>query len=508
MPHWLLIVVVIVFVWLFFNSRKRPAAQRGIFSFGKSGARVVTDETATFDDAAGVDEAKEELQEVVDFLQNPDKYAVIGARIPRGVLLVGPPGTGKTLLSRAVAGEAGVPFFQISGSDFVEMFVGVGASRVRDLFAKARAAAPSIIFIDELDALGRARGAGAGTHEEREQTLNQLLVEMDGFDPSIGVIVMSATNRPEILDQALLRPGRFDRQILVDRPDKDGREAILKIHAKDVSLDPSVDLAAIAGTTQGFAGADLSNLINEAALLAARSRKEAVTMEEFQEAIERVMMGLEKKGRILTADEKRIVAVHELGHAVVAEMLPKGDPVRKVSIVPRGMSSLGTTWQQPSEDRFLKTASELRDDIAMLLGGRASELLIFGEPSTGAQGDLARATEIASDMVRRYGMSELGLRTFERPRAAMVNADTTAATPRDHGDNTAGNIDREVDRLILEGLEQAMAILKQHEPVVRELTETLLEKQKLTGDEIRQALGLPPIKEPAPATSTNKEAAP
>ena len=451
----------------------------------------MVDETATFEDVAGVDEAIEELKEIVDFLKNPDRYAALGARIPRGVLLVGPPGTGKTLLSRAVAGEAGVPFYQISGSDFVEMFVGVGASRVRDLFKNARQSAPSIIFIDELDALGKARGSGAVSHEEREQTLNQLLVEMDGFDTSTGVIVMSATNRPEILDQALLRPGRFDRQILVDRPDKDGREAILKIHAREVLLDPAVDLGVVAGITQGFAGADLANLINEAALLAARGHKQSVTAEELNEAIERVMVGLEKKGRILTADEKRIVAFHELGHAVVAAVLPKTDPVHKVSIVPRGLGALGYTWQQSTEDRFLRTATELRQDIAMLLGGRAAELLFIGEASTGAQDDLARATDIASDMVRRYGMSELGLRTFERTRAAMVNADASAATPRDHGDSTAVSIDQEVDRLILEGLEQATQILEENEAAVRGLTEELLERQKLTGDEVRQALGLP-----------------
>jgi len=441
-----------------------------------------------------VDEAKDELMEVVDFLKNPDKYAVLGARIPRGVLLVGPPGTGKTLLSRAVAGEAGVPFYQISGSDFVEMFVGVGASRVRDLFRKARETAPCIIFIDELDALGKARGAGAISHEEREQTLNQLLVEMDGFDTSTGVIVMSATNRPEILDQALLRPGRFDRQILVDRPDKDGREAILKIHAREVSLDSSVDLGVIAGSTQGFAGADLANLVNEAALLAARARKDAVTMEELQESIERVMVGLEKKGRILTPEEKRIVAFHELGHAVVAELLPKVDPVRKVSIVPRGMGALGITWHQMSEDRFLRTASELEQDISVLLGGRAAEELFIGEPSTGAQSDLSRATEIASNMVRRYGMSELGLRTYEGPRAAMVNEDQTAATPRDHGDSTAVSIDREVDRLISDGMKRATELLKEHESAVHELADLLEEKQKISGAEVRQKLGLPPRK--------------
>lgn len=498
MHTWLIIIGIIVFVWLFLQSRKSPVSGRNIFNMGKSTAKEVTDVVVTFKDVAGVDEAKEELEEIIDFLRNPDKYARLGAHIPKGVLLVGPPGTGKTLLSRAVAGESGVPFFQTSGSEFMEMIYGVGPARVRDLFKNARKNPPCIIFIDELDALGRARGTIG--HDEQEQTLTQMLVEMDGFDSTIGVIVMAATNRPEILDQALLRPGRFDRQILVDRPDKAGREAILKIHSQNVTLDPSVDLAAIAGSTQGFAGADLANLINEAALLAARGSKEAVGQEEIQESIERVMVGLEKKGRILSPEEKRIVAVHELGHAVVAEVLPKVDPVRKVSVVPRGMGALGITWQQRSEDRFLRTASELRQDIAVLLGGRASEVLFLGEPSTGAQDDLARATDIASDMVRRYGMSELGLRTFERPRAALVNADMTAATPRDHGDQAAGSIDQEVDRLILEGLERATEILKEHEAAVLKMTDMLIERQKLSGAEVRAELGLPPMKEQSPET--------
>ncbi len=491
MHAWLIVIGLVVFLWLWYSSRGGAAAQRGILSFGKSRAREVTEETVTFEDVAGVDEAKEELKEVVDFLANPDRYAQLGARIPKGVLLVGPPGTGKTLLARAVAGEAKRPFYHISGSDFVEMFVGVGAARVRDLFQKAREHAPCIVFIDELDALGKARGAGVISHEEREQTLNQLLVEMDGFDPSTGVIVMAATNRPEILDQALLRPGRFDRQVLVDRPEKEGRRKILELHVKGVTLDPAVDLEQVAARTPGFAGADLANLVNEAALLAARRRKAKVTMEEFDEAVERVLVGLEKKGRLVSPAERRIVAFHELGHAVCAETLPGADPVQKVSIVPRGMGALGLTWHRLAEDRYLMTASELQSRIAVLLGGRAAELLFIGEPSTGAHDDLAKATEIASDMVRKYGMSQLGLRTFERPRMAMVNPELGAASPRDHGDETAVSIDKEVDRLIQEGLELARKTLEERRAVVEALATRLLDEQQLSGLEIRRALGLP-----------------
>ncbi len=492
MQAWLILIGLVVFLWLWYSSRGGAGAQRGILSFGKSRAREVTSETVTFADVAGVDEAKEELQEVVDFLSHPGRYTQLGARIPKGVLLVGPPGTGKTLLARAVAGEAKRPFFHLSGSDFVEMFVGVGAARVRDLFQKARQAAPCIVFIDELDALGKARGAGLMAHEEREQTLNQLLAEMDGFDPSTGVIIMAATNRPEVLDTALLRPGRFDRQVLVDRPEKEGRRKILEIHVLNVTLDPAVDLDQVAGRTQGFAGADLANLVNEAALLAARRRKTTVTMAELDEAIERVVLGLEKKGRLMSPAERRIVAFHELGHAVVAEVLPGTDPVQKVSIVPRGLGALGVTWYRELDDRHLMTASGLNHRIATLLGGRAAELLFLGEPSTGAENDLARATEIASDMVRRYGMSQLGLRTFERPRVAMVNPEAVAATPREHGDQTAVSIDKEVDRIIQEGLRVATKVLEEHRPAVEKLAVRLLEEQQLPGPEVREALGLPP----------------
>jgi len=495
MHGWLILIGLLVFLWLWYSSRGAARAQRGILSFGKSRAREVTEETVTFDDVAGVDEAKEELREVVDFLSHPQRYMRLGARIPKGVLLVGPPGTGKTLLARAVAGEAKRPFFHLSGSDFVEMFVGVGAARVRDLFTKARDTAPSIVFIDELDALGRARGAGLVSHEEREQTLNQLLVEMDGFDPAAGVIIMAATNRPDILDTALLRPGRFDRQVLVDRPEKEGRRKILDIHVRKVTLGPDIDLDVVAARTVGFAGADLANLVNEAALLAARREKNEVTMAEFDEAVERVMVGLEKKGRLVSPAERRIVAYHELGHAVVAEVLPGTDPVQKVSIVPRGMGALGLTWQRPIEDRHLMTATELKSRVAVLLGGRAAEMLFLGEPSTGAQGDLARASEIASDMVRKYGMSQLGLRTFDRPRAALVNPEVVATTPREHGEQTAENIDKEVDRIIQEGLALATSVLEERREIIEKLAARLLDAQQIAGTEVRAALGLPPREE-------------
>jgi cell division protease FtsH len=491
MYTWLILIGVLVFLWLWFSSRGAAGVQRGILSFGKSRAREVTEETVTFEDVAGVDEAKEELQEVVDFLQSPDRYIQLGARIPRGVLLVGPPGTGKTLLARAVAGEAKVPFFHLSGSDFVEMFVGVGAARVRDLFKKARDSAPCIIFIDELDALGKARGSGNFTHEEREQTLNQLLVEMDGFDTSKGVIIMAATNRPDVLDTALLRPGRFDRQVLVDRPERDGRQKILAIHSKGVSMEPGLDLDLVAARTMGFAGADLANLVNEAALLAARRKKLKVSMAEFDEAIERVAVGLEKKGRLVSPAERRIVAYHELGHAVVGSLLPGADPVQKVSVIPRGMSALGMSWSRPLEDRHVMTETQLRHKIAELLGGRVAEKLFLGEASTGAENDLARATDIAMDMVRKWGMSPLGLRSFERPRAVLVNPEVAAATPREHGEETAVSIDKEVDRIIQSGLEVAQKLLEEHREPVETLAKRLLEEQQLPGTEVRKALGVP-----------------
>src|SRR5690625_373010 len=398
----------------------------GMMSIGKSKARVYveTDIKVTFDDVAGVDEAKAELQEVIDFLRNPKEYGSLGARMPKGILLVGPPGTGKTLLARAVAGEAGVTFFSISGSEFVEMFVGVGAARVRDLFEQAKGNAPCIVFIDELDALGKARGVGGvmGGHDEREQTLNQLLVEMDGFDPRRGVIIMAATNRPEILDPALLRPGRFDRQVLVDRPDRLGREAILRVHAVDIKLAPEVDLAEVARRTPGFVGADLANLLNEAALLAARRDESAVSMAEIDEAVDRVLAGLEKKNRLINDREREIVAYHEGGHAIVAERVEHADPVHKISIIPRGVAALGFTQQVPLDDRYLLQRAELLDRLCVLLGGRAAEELVFGEISTGASNDLERASDIARRMVLEFGMSEMvGLTHLSRAQLSLLH---------------------------------------------------------------------------------------
>ena len=393
---WILPIGIMILIWRFAMKKMGPGM--GVMSFGKSKAKLFAENETkvTFADVAGIDEAKEELQEVVEFLKNPEKFQKLGGRIPKGVLLVGPPGTGKTLLAKAVAGEAKVPFFSISGSEFVEMFVGVGAARVRDLFSQATGQAPCIIFIDELDALGKARGMNVfGGNDEREQTLNQLLVEMDGFESNKGVIIMAATNRPEILDPALLRPGRFDRQVVVDRPDINGREAILKIHSKDVLLGPDVDLRKIAALTPGFVGADLANLVNEAALLAARKNKEAVGSADFDEAIDRVVGGLEKKNRVMNPQEKEIVAFHESGHAIVAESVKHADPVNKISIIPRGIAALGYTQQRPTEDRYLMTRSALLDQLAVLLGGRVAEELVFGDISTGAQNDLQRATDIA-----------------------------------------------------------------------------------------------------------------
>ena len=418
---WVIPILIFFLIWRVAMKRMGPGM--GVMSFSKSKAKLFAeDETKiTFADVAGIDEAKEELQEVVEFLKNPAKFQKLGGRIPKGVLLVGPPGTGKTLLAKAVAGEARVPFFSISGSEFVEMFVGVGAARVRDLFSQATSHAPCIIFIDELDALGKARGINVmGGHDEREQTLNQLLVEMDGFESNKGVIIMAATNRPEILDLALLRPGRFDRQVLVDRPDISGREAILKIHSRNVLLGEDVDLHKIAARTPGFVGADLANIVNEAALLAARKNKEKVGPGEFDEAIDRVVAGLEKRKRVMSPKEKEIVAFHESGHAIVAESVENADPVHKITIIPRGIAALGYTQQLPTEDRYLMTRTELLDRLAVLLGGRVAEEIVFGEISTGAQNDLQRATDIARSMVTEYGMSDrLGLVAYERDRRPM-----------------------------------------------------------------------------------------
>jgi cell division protease FtsH len=460
----------------------------GVMAFGKTRARVhmEPDTGVTFQDAAGIEEAVEELQEIVEFLKTPEKYRRLGGRIPKGVLLVGPPGTGKTLLARATAGEAGVPFFSLSGSEFVEMFVGVGAARVRDLFQQASQKAPCIVFIDELDALGKSRNAGImGGHDEREQTLNQLLAEMDGFDARAGLIIMGATNRPEILDSALMRPGRFDRQVLVDRPDKRGRERILQIHARNVKLGPDVDLRSVAARTPGFAGADLANVVNEAALLAARRNKNAVTRSEFDEAIERVVAGLEKKSRRINEREKEIVAFHESGHALVSWMLPHADRVTKVSIIPRGLGALGYTLQLPLEDRYLLTRSELRDRMAGLLGGRVAEEEVFGEPSTGASNDLQQATILARMMVRDYGMSPaigpVALGEQNGPNFLGVKG----LEQRSYSEQTALEVDREVQALILEAQERARELVRRHRDklgavAARLLTTEVIEEEELT----------------------------
>ncbi|NOT54185.1 MAG: ATP-dependent zinc metalloprotease FtsH, partial [Deltaproteobacteria bacterium] len=425
LPHllsWLLPVAIFLIVWNAYMGRAGGMGG-GLMAVGKSRARIYVEHeiTVRFDDVAGLDEAKEELKEVIEFLRTPEKFRRLGGRIPKGVLLVGAPGTGKTLLAKAVAGEASVPFFSLSGSEFVEMFVGVGAARVRDLFEQALKRAPCIVFIDELDALGKARGVNLNPgHEEREQTLNQLLVEMDGFDPSTGVIIMSATNRPEILDPALLRAGRFDRHVVLDRPDVRGREAILRVHAKQVKLAAEVSLSEIAQRTPGFVGADLANIVNEAALLAARKERDEVKMADFEEAVDRVVAGLEKKNRVINPREKAIIAHHEIGHALTAASLPNMDPVRKVSIIPRGIAALGYTQQLPTEDRYLMTRTELENRLCVLLGGRVAEEIMFHDVSTGAQDDLQKATDIARSMVTEYGMSErLGLRTFEKERRGI-----------------------------------------------------------------------------------------
>ena len=484
---WILPAAIFGAIWYFFI-RRLGQAQGGFMQVGQSKAKIYaeTDIKITFADVAGVDEAKEELREVIEFLKTPEKFTRLGGKIPKGILLVGPPGTGKTLLARAVAGEAGVTFFSISGSEFVEMFVGVGAARVRDLFEQAKLKAPCIIFIDELDALGKARGMGPMAHEEREQTLNQLLVEMDGFDPRIGVILMAATNRPEILDPALLRAGRFDRHVVVDRPDKIGRLAILRVHAKHVPLGPDADLENIAAMTPGFSGADLANIINEAALLAVRRGKDLVGISELQEAVERVIAGLEKKNRVLNKMEKERVAYHETGHALVAISLPGSDQVQKISIIPRGVAALGYTLQLPTEDRFLMTKSELENKIAVLLGGRIAEEMIFGEASTGAQNDLVKTTDIAKSMVKAYGMSEkLGTITLERERQPQFVQIPVASEKGDYSEETAREIDCEVRRIIDEQYERVTQLLEQRKAALVEGARVLLEREVISGSELR-----------------------
>jgi cell division protease FtsH len=457
---------------------------------GKSKARVyVEGETkVTFDDVAGVEEAEQELQEVIEFLKNPQKFQTLGGKIPKGILLVGPPGTGKTLLARAVAGEAKVPFLSLSGSAFVEMFVGVGAARVRDLFAQAEKLAPCIIFIDEIDALGKARGISPMTGvDEREQTLTQLLSEMDGFDTKKGVIIMAATNRPEILDPALLRPGRFDRHVLVDRPDLKGRQEIFEVHAKKVKLGPSVNLQVLASMTPGMVGADIANIVNEAALLAARKNKTAIEMADFEEAIERSIAGLEKKSRVINKQERERVAYHETGHAIVASVLPNADPVRRVSIVPRGIAALGYTIQLPTEDRYLLTKSELLDRMSVMLGGRAAEEIIFGESSTGAKNDLEKATEMAISMVRAYGMSKtLGPLSYDRGRPNFL--ETPWSQPRDYSEETARKIDEEVKTILEEAYEKAKSILTEKIEKLRSVASILLDKESIEGEELKRLL--------------------
>jgi cell division protease FtsH len=489
---WVVPAVAFFAVWFFlFRRFAEKQGMGGFMTIGKSRAKVYVekDTGVTFDDVAGVDEAKAELAEVVEFLKNPQEYGRLGARIPKGVLLVGPPGTGKTLLAKAVAGEAGVPFFSISGSEFVEMFVGVGAARVRDLFEQAREKAPAIIFIDELDALGRARGAigPVGGHDEREQTLNQLLTEMDGFDSSVGLIILAATNRPEILDPALLRAGRFDRQVLVDRPDKKGRLAILKVHAKKIKLAPDVDLEQVAALTTGFSGADLANLVNEAALAATRRRAIAVELADFTTAIERIVAGLEKKNRVLSDVERRTVAYHEMGHALVALALPGTDPVHKVSIIPRGIGALGYTIQRPTEDRYLMTREELENKIAVLLGGRASEKLVFGRLSTGAADDLAKATDIARDMITRYGMDEdLGYIAYEAQKPRFLDVPDMVSGGCRVSEATQGRIDEAIRRIVKTVFDRAYGILETNRDVLERCARELLARETLDENSIRE----------------------
>lgn len=484
---WLLPFFIYIGLWLWIM-RRMSAGQPGFMTVGKNKAKIYQEDEVTvrFDDVAGVDEAKQELSEITDFLKEPERFTRIGGNVPRGILLVGPPGTGKTLLARAVAGESGVPFFSMSGSDFVEMFVGLGAARVRDLFEQAKQKAPCIIFIDELDALGKARGIGGAVsgHDEREQTLNQLLVEMDGFDPNIGVILIAATNRPEILDPALLRPGRFDRQVLVDRPDKKGREAILRLHLKKIQVDQTVDVETIAGMTPGMAGADLANIVNEAALLAVRHKKEKVGMAEFEEAVERVVAGLEKKNRLMNAEERKIVAYHEMGHAVVARALPGTDPVKKISIIPRGIAALGYTLQVPTEDRFLMKKTELLNKIATLLGGRVAEEIVFKDISTGAHNDLARATDIARSMIKEYGMSEkLGKVYFSREKSRQFLPVSPEGT-QEYSESTAEIIDDEVKQIINGQYERARQLLLKNREIIEKGAEKLLAQEKIEAEEL------------------------
>ncbi|MDJ0390525.1 ATP-dependent zinc metalloprotease FtsH [Roseomonas sp. E05] len=492
---WIVPTLLFIGIWMYALRRMGGQGIGGLMQVGKSKARVYVehDTGVTFADVAGVDEAKDELREIVEFLKAPERYGRLGGRMPKGVLLVGPPGTGKTLLAKAVAGEAKVPFFSISGSEFVEMFVGVGAARVRDLFAQAREKAPAIIFIDELDALGRARGVGGfGGHDEKEQTLNQLLAELDGFDTSGGLVLLAATNRPEILDPALLRAGRFDRQVLVDRPDRKGRIDILMVHLRKVQLAPEVDPEKVAALTPGFTGADLANLVNEAALLATRRGAELVAMRDFDNAVERIVAGLEKRNRLLNPREREIVAYHEMGHALVALATPGADPVHKVSIIPRGVGALGYTIQRPTEDRFLMTAQELENKMAVLLGGRAAEWIVFGHLSTGAADDLAKVTDIARSMVTRYGMSaRLGQVALEKDSRSFLAPDPLAGAMQErmYSNETAAAIDSEVRGIVQQAFERAIGLLKERRGTLDEAAHRLLEKETLEAAELQALTG-------------------
>jgi len=501
---WIIPVFLFVGIW-FFLMKRMQGQQPGFMSLGKNKAKIyVQDEVGVrFDDVAGVDESKQELVEVIEFLKEPGRFTAIGGQMPRGVLLVGPPGTGKTLLAKAVAGESGVPFFSMSGSEFVEMFVGLGAARVRDLFTQAKAKAPCIIFIDELDALGKARGMGGmGGHDEREQTLNQLLVEMDGFDPQVGVILIAATNRPEILDPALLRPGRFDRQVLVDRPDRKGREAILRVHLKKIKYTSNLDIERLANMTPGMVGADLANLVNEAALLAVRRGKQQADMPEFQEAVERVVAGLEKRNRVINPKEKKIVAYHELGHAIVAMSLPGTDPVHKITVIPRGIAALGYTMQVPTEDRFLMSKTELENKIATLLGGRAAEEIVSGDISTGAHNDLSRATDIARSMVKEYGMSNVGQVYYASNRRAQF-MNLMPESTGEYSEATAERIDQEINAIISAQYTRALGILKDKRAALEKSVTVLLDKETIEGAELQTLMTDVAGGQSAPAATVN-----
>ncbi len=495
---WVVPIGLFFGIW-YFLMRRMQGGQAGVMSFGKNKAKIVgeKDIDTRFVDVAGADEAKEELQEVVDYLEKPQIYLEVGGQMPKGVLLVGPPGCGKTLVARAVAGEAGVPFFSMSGSDFVEMFVGMGAARVRDLFEQAREKAPCIIFIDELDALGKARGAGGmiGGHDEREQTLNQLLVEMDGFDTQKGIIIMAATNRPEVLDPALLRSGRFDRQVLIDKPDVNGREAILRIHSDKVKLEADIDLKIIAQKTAGFSGADLANVINEGALLAVRNGRKKVSINDLDEAVDRIIGGLEKKNRVINSDEKKIVAYHEVGHALVAALTPGSEPVHKISIIPRGLAALGYTQQRPTEDRYLMSTTELLGKIDVLLGGRVAEQITFDSVTTGAGNDLMRATDIARAMIVEYGMGEtLGLSTYPRQRSPVfLQSEQGFGGGKDYSDDTAAMVDAETKKILEERSRHVTELLTSHKEKLVVIAERLLEKEVLFEDEFMSLVSVEPV---------------